>query len=87
MKELWINQYVSKITIEQIQMFARENNIVLNEAEADMINNIIKKEWKTLLYGNPNPIFSFLHSQLGEERTRHIVSLYEEYKEKYKNYL
>lgn len=87
MKELWISQYVSNITPEQIKKFAKENQIELTDMETNMIERKIKEEWKTILYGDTTKIFQELKDNLGEKRTEKIMLLYKEYKEKYKNYL
>ena len=44
-----IEQYVNRMTKNDIIVFANKNGIELNEGEVKIIYNHIKKNWKTIV--------------------------------------
>ena len=61
--------------------------IIENSNEIDIIYNIIKNDYKVLLYGDSKPIFDNLKSRINPTSYQKIYELYNFYKNKYKNYL
>ena len=87
MNEFLIKNYISKITTKDIDSFARKNNIELNKEELKLIENYIKSDWKTIIYGNPESILKDLKQKLNNEKYQKIENLYIVSKNKYKYYL
>lgn len=87
MNDFLIKNYISKITTKDIDSFARKNNIELTKEEIKIIDNYIKNDWKTIIYGNSENILNELKQKLDNEKYQKIEKLYIESKNKYKNYL
>ncbi len=87
MQEFLIKNYISKLTSKDINEFAQKNGIELNEEELKLIEQYIKKDWHTIIYGNPRTILDDLNNKLSELKYKKIENLYIEFKNKYKNYL
>ena len=67
--------------------FALKNGINLSEEELIYIYNVIKKEYQTIIYGNPRPILDDVKSKVEPLTYEKIENLYARFYEKYKNYL
>lgn len=82
-----IEQYVNRMTKDDILRFATKNGIELNDKELKIIYNHIKKEWKTIVYGNPREILDDIKMNFDDITYNKIENLYINFKEKYKGYL
>ena len=82
-----INEYVNRLTIEDINTFALNNGIELNDKELDLIYNHIKMNWKTIIYGNPKPILDDIKNNTSLLTYQKIENLYTKFYDKYKIYL
>lgn len=87
MNEFLIKNYISKLTKKEIENFSKNQGIELNNEELEIIEEKIKNNWRTILYGNPRPILDELKQKLEQPKYQKIENLYKEFKEKYKNYL
>ena len=87
MNDFIIKNYISRITIEDINKFSKKHNIELSKEELKLIEQHIKNDWKTIIYGNPKPILDNLKEKLNQEKYQKIENLYIEFKDKYKHYL
>lgn len=87
MNEFLIKNYISRLTLEDIDTFSKKQGIELNEQELKIIEQYIKKDWHTIIYGNPRPILDNLKNKLNNLQYKKIENLYIEFKNKYKNYL
>ena len=87
MNEFLIKNYISKLTLNDIEKFARKNEIELNEKELKIIEIHIRNDWKTIIYGDPTPVLNNLKEKINKVQYQKIENLYKEYKDKYKNYL
>lgn len=87
MKNNIIESYVNNLTKSDIQSFARKNGIDLNQNETDYLYDTVKKNWKTIIYGNPILILNKAQYNLSKETYNKVVSLLNMYKAKYKDYL
>lgn len=85
--EFLIKNYISKLTLNDINTFAIKNGIELNEEELKIIEKYIRNDWRTIIYGNPRPILNELKEKLNQIEYQKIENLYIEFKEKYKSYL
>ncbi|MGM9849661.1 MAG: hypothetical protein ACI31V_02040 [Bacilli bacterium] len=87
MNEFLIKNYISRLTQDDINGFAKKHGIDLNEDELKLIEQHIRKDWHTIIYGNPRPILDNLKTKLKNNEYQKIENLYVEFKNKYKNYL
>ena len=87
MNDFLIKNYISRITIEDIKKKKKKHNIELSKEELKLIEQHIKNDWKTIIYGNPKPILDNLKEKLNQEKYQKIENLYIEFKDKYKHYL
>lgn len=81
MIEKIIHSYVNKLTKEDIIRFANQNNILLTEAEVNIIYIEIKNNWRQLL-NDPNPIFNKIKSQVSPSTYQNIIYFYDLYSKK-----
>lgn len=82
-----IEKNIKSLTKEDIINYSKNENIILNSNEIDIIYNTIKNDYKTLLYADSRPIFDNLKSRINPTAYQKIYELYNFYKDKYKNYL
>lgn len=87
MNQYFIKRYIDKLSIYDIQCFARSQNVQLNDQESSYILKTIKSHYQELLYGNPTPIFEEAKKNLSEEHFKITVDLYHFYKQKYQAFL
>lgn len=87
MQEFLIKNYISRLTLKDIDEFAKKHGIELNEQELKLIEQHIRKDWHTIIYGNPRPILDNLKTKLKNNEYQKIENLYIEFKNKYKSYL
>lgn len=86
MKKFIIKKYIDKLSIQNINNFALNNNIVLSEKELEYMYNLIKNNWEQIL-NNDDSILLKLNGNVNNESIKKIEKLYYEYKKKYKDYL
>lgn len=86
MKKFFIKKYVDKITISDIEKFAKSNNILLSQNELSYIYQLIKENWEQIL-NNDDSILLKLKTKFDNDTYQKIEKLYYEYKKKYKKYL
>ena len=87
MIERLIKKYVCELTINNVDYFAKENNIYLTGHELSIIYNTIKKDWYTIIFDDYKIILKKIESDIDKEKLKKIEELLLLYKEKYKNYL
>ena len=87
MIENLIKEHVSKLTVNDIDKFAKENNIYLTNEELDNVYSIIKNNWYTLVYGDSNSIFENNRSKVNKTNYDKIKELFEFFKKKYQRFL
>ncbi len=82
-----IERYMNRITKEDINNFALSKNITLSESELDFTYDFAKKNYQNIL-ANPT-LFNInrYKSHYTEENFNKIVKVYNEYFQKYANYL
>ena len=77
-----INEYVKRLTKEDIAKFSKSQGIILEEQELNTIYTYIKKYYKTFIYGNPRPILDELKHKVKPMTYNKIETLYKEFKDK-----
>lgn len=82
-----IEKKVNSLTKDDVVKMARDENITLNDNEVDIIYKYVKNDWRTLIYGDSNIIFSQLKNQINPNAYDKIKALFDFYRDKYKNYL
>lgn len=82
-----IKERVKKLTIEDIDKFAKENNIFLEDEELNNVLDIIHNNWYGLIYGNAESIFSSNRSKVSAKNYDKIKNLFDFFKKKYQNFL
>ena len=87
MNEFLIKSYISRLTLNDIDSFARSNGILFTNDELRLVNDYVKRDWHTIIYGNPRPILDNLKNSLDDFKYNKIENLYIEFKNKYSNYL
>lgn len=87
MNEFLIKNYISKLTTEEINTFSKKQGLNLTPEELKIVENYIRNDWHTIIYGNPRPILDQLKQKLNENSYQKIENLYIQFKSKYKNYL
>lgn len=87
MIEKLIIQYIDRMTIGDIDDFAKKHGIVLANDELDLVYRHIKNDWRTIVYGNPKPILEELKNKVDNLTYQKIENLYVEFKNKYSYYL
>ena len=87
MKEKLIQRYVDMLTKEDIVKFASAQNETLTSNEVNFLYDVIKKEWKMIVFGDYRIILNQYKNNLPVDKWNKIENLIIEYKEKYKNFL
>lgn len=82
-----IDNYVYNMKECDVKSFALKNGIVLSDDETSYIFSVIKKEYRTIIYGNPENIFSDLREKFSLETVSKAEKLYLEFKNRYGSYL
>ena len=82
-----IEKNIKSLTKEDIINYANSENVKLDNNEINIIYDTIKSDYKTLLYGDSEPIFNNIKSRINPTAYKKIYELYNFYKNKYKNYL
>ena len=87
MYDYFIKQYVEKINEKNITKFASQNGVILTNEEVQLFLFYIKKDWRTIIYGDPSNIFEEVKHKLNPLTYQKMTELYTFFKEKYQNYL
>ena len=75
MKERLIEQYVSRMTINDVSNFAVKNGVNLNQDEVEMLYNKIVNNWKTIVFGTIG--FENLINIIYNERLKDVPKILE----------
>lgn len=81
-----IKNYISKLSLSDIDKFALKNGITLNNKELNCIFRCIKENLDDLI-NNSDKVFNDNKNNFSSENFNKIYSLFVEYKKRYKNYL
>lgn len=82
-----IERYIKNLSKEQINIFAKNNQIYLSGLELDFLYVFIKKNYKEVL-SNPTLLnIDRYKNKFSEENFVKIKKLFNEYAAKYANYL
>lgn len=81
-----IEEYIKKITKEDIINFASKKKVTLTNDELDIIYDYLKKYWKTFYKGNPSELLEELSHKINPDTFSKIKELYIEFKNKISYY-
>lgn len=85
MNELILASYIKKLKKEHIIEYAKNNGIILQNNEVDVIYEYITKYFKVFYSGDPTNLFIELKGKLAPNTYKKLIQLYKEAKEKIKN--
>ena len=77
-----IEDYIKRLTQSDIERFALKQGIILDSDELNIVYNYRKKEYKTLIYGNPKDILLDIKTQVKPLTYTKIENLYLKFKGK-----
>lgn len=77
-----IEEYVNRLTRNDIERFALKQGIVLDNDELDIVYTYIKKNYKTIIYGNPKDILLEIKKIVKPLTYNKIENLYIKFKDK-----
>ncbi len=80
-KEL-VKKYINKLSIRDLEKFARMNNINYTKDELIVVYNFILNNYNELLDENIN-VFLKIRDKISPELYKKLLNLYVEYKQKY----
>ena len=75
MKELFIKSYIKSLTKDDIKMYAKKNNIILNDNELNFIYNNIKNNYEDIL-SNPKKYLELVKNNTTPSTYNKIYELY-----------
>lgn len=76
MHDYLLQVYIEKLSKEDVQMFAKNKGIVLEDNELDIAYDYLKQHWRTFYYGNPKELLEELRSKLSQDTYNKIEALY-----------
>lgn len=77
-----IEDYVRRLNIGDVDRFALRQGIVLDKDELNIVYSYIKKDYKTIIYGNPRDILIEIKGKVKPLTYNKIENLYERFKDK-----
>ena len=84
MKQL-IKKYIEKLTINDLEKFATNNNIILNNQELETIYSFIKENWETII--TDYKAINYLKNKINNDAYSKLKELLLKYKNKYQSFL
>ncbi len=82
-----IERYINKMTKEDVRNFAISKNINLSDSELDYTYNFVKKNYETMLRNPKLFDINRYRNNYTAENFNKISKVYQEYYQKYSNYL
>jgi len=77
-----IEDYVKRLNIGDVERFALKQGIILDKEELTIVYDYIKREYKTLIYGNPKDILLDIKEKVKPITYTKIENLYIKFKDK-----
>lgn len=77
-----IEDYVRRLNISDVERFALKQGIVLDTEELNVVYEYIKKNYKTIIYGNPRDILIEIKNKVKPITYSKIENLYIKFKDK-----
>jgi len=83
MYDYLINEYVKKLTLNEIDNFACKQGIELNDEELELIYKTIKNHWRTFVHGNPREILDDIKTRVRPITYNKIENMYVDAKRRF----
>ena len=77
-----ISEYVNRLRKSDIIYYAEKQGISLDKEEVELIYDYIKKDYKTIIYGNPRDILNEIKFKVKPLTYNKIENLYIKFKDK-----
>ena len=77
-----ISEYVNRLRKSDIIYYAEKQGISLDKEEVELIYDYIKKDYKTIIYGNPKDILNEIKFKVKPLTYNKIENLYIKFKDK-----
>ena len=87
MIEKLIKEHIEKLTLNDIDMFAKKNDVILSNEELNCVFDVVKNNWYDLIYGDYNSIFENNRSKINDSNYDKIRELFDFFKKKYQRFL
>ncbi len=81
--EYLIKEYIKKLTVDDIKLFAKKKNIDISDSDALILYTYIKNNYQDALSGNDDKLIKELKNKLNPDTFKAAYRLYIEYKIKY----
>ena len=81
--EYLINEYIKKLTIDDIKNFSKKKNITITDNDAIILYNYARNHYQEILNGHDKDIIKDLKNKLSPNCFKEAYKLYLEYKIKY----
>ena len=81
-----LDNYINKLTKDDIILFGKKNNITLTDKEINYIYNVIKNDYDILLSNNYQKVFDDASSYIKEDKLKKIYNLFLDYRNKYSSF-
>lgn len=82
-----IQNYITKVTENDIMKFALQNGISLSSSEVSILYHTLQKDYEVLLYGDSSALWNRLKEDIRPQNYDKIYDLFVFYKKKYQSYL
>lgn len=77
-----ISEYVNRLRKSDIIYYAEKQGVSLDKEEVELIYDYIKKDYKTIIYGNPKDILNEIKFKVKPLTYNKIENLYIKFKDK-----
>ena len=74
-----LKEYINRIKKDDINNFALKEGITLEDYELDIIYNHVKKDYKTVIYGNARSVLDEVKKEVKPLTYNKIENLYERF--------
>ena len=78
----FIEDYVKRLNIGDVEKFALKQGIILDKDELTIVYDYIRREYKTFIYGNPRDILMDIKGRVKPLTYTKIENLYMKFKDK-----
>ncbi len=81
-----IESYINILSLDKMNSFLKQNDIILNNEESSFLINYIKENWYQLIY-KPDKHLDIIKENISYNNYNKLYELYIRYKKQYINYL
>lgn len=83
MYEYLVGEYLKNMTIDEVIKYGIENNIIINEHDANILLTYANRYYKVFMNGDPTDILKEIKKKIDPETYKEAYKLYINYKNKY----